>query len=170
MLLIDGNRNGSQVLFDHEMHIARQGGRDEACVKCHHMRKPQEAVSECSACHRDMYLPVDMFDHDTHVEQMEGNAGCGKCHTDPAALKQRANTKPCAECHREMRPIGTRVEISTDQQTTMAVGYMDAMHGLCISCHEEVQEKLERRNENFARCATCHQNSAGDHNELGRVQ
>ncbi|MDB4433239.1 hypothetical protein N9166_00705, partial [bacterium] len=109
-LMIDGNRDGDYVLFDHERHIEKQGGRnDGSCVRCHHMKKPYEEVTECSGCHADMYLATDIFDHATHEERTNGNEGCVECHTDPAADKVRENAKPCAECHKTMRPEGTLV-------------------------------------------------------------
>ena len=115
-LMIDANRDGDYVLFDHDMHIERQGGRNKAsCIRCHHMNKPYEEVSECSGCHADMYLAVDIFEHSLHVERTNGNDGCIECHTDPAASKLRENTKACSECHERMRPEGTLVEIPKER-------------------------------------------------------
>jgi Ni/Fe-hydrogenase subunit HybB-like protein len=156
-LMIDGNRDGDYVLFDHDAHIERQGGRDnDSCIRCHHMQKPYEEVSECSGCHSDMYLAVDIFGHSLHVEKTDGNAGCIECHTDPLADKVRDNVKPCAECHETMRPEGTLVDIPEEQQTTIAASYMDALHTSCMGCHEEEHEKLEEPNENFTNCTNCH--------------
>jgi Ni/Fe-hydrogenase subunit HybB-like protein len=157
-LMIDGNRDGDYVLFDHDSHIERQGGRDnnDTCIRCHHMQKPYEEVSECSGCHSDMYLPVDIFVHSFHVEHTDGNDGCIECHTDPLAAKVRDNVKPCAECHETMRPDGTLVEIPEEEQTTIAASYMDALHTSCMGCHEEEHDKLEERNENFTNCTNCH--------------
>jgi Ni/Fe-hydrogenase subunit HybB-like protein len=160
VLKIDGNRDGDCVLFDHEMHIDEQGNRDESCVKCHHMKKPGEKVSMCVDCHKDMYLAVDIFDHETHAKKMGGNKGCAECHTDPAAQKTRATAKSCDSCHEDMRPSGTFVQIEKGRQSTMAPGYLDAMHGLCVSCHEREKSKLEKPDENFARCANCHGNAS----------
>jgi hypothetical protein len=107
-----------------------------------------------------MYLAVDIFDHESHVEHTHGNAGCVECHTDPAAEKVRATTKDCGECHETMRPEGTRVDIVKAQQTSMATGYMDAMHGSCIGCHEEEMAKREEWDLNTAAdltlCTNCH--------------
>ena len=161
VLMIDGNRDGEYVLFDHEMHISKQGERDSSCVKCHHMRKPYEKVSKCASCHSDMYLPVDIFNHEEHVERMDGNVGCSKCHTNPAELKVRENTKRCAECHKTMRPKEALVQIPKDRQSTMGAGYMDAMHGLCVDCHEKEKDRLKEPNENFARCTHCHRDLPG---------
>jgi nitrate/TMAO reductase-like tetraheme cytochrome c subunit len=159
-LMIDGNRDGDYVLFDHETHVSKQGGDDRSCVLCHHMQKPYEEVSECTGCHSDMYLAVEIFDHGTHVEHTKGNEGCIECHTDSAADKVREAAKDCRECHETMRPEGTRVDIVEAQQTTMAPGYMDAMHGACISCHEEEMEAREETNgdqvADLTLCANCH--------------
>ena len=92
-LMIDGNRDGDYVLFDHDAHIERQGGRDNgSCILCHHMQKPYEEVSECSGCHSDMYLPVDIFAHSFHVERTNGNDGCIECHTDPSGRQGQRRT------------------------------------------------------------------------------
>jgi nitrate/TMAO reductase-like tetraheme cytochrome c subunit len=159
-LMIDGNRDGDYVLFDHEKHVSKQGGGEDTCVLCHHMQKPYEEVSECTGCHSDMYLAVDIFDHDTHVEHKNGNQGCIECHTDPDADKVRDATKDCRECHETMRPEGTRVDIVEAQQTTMAPGYMDALHEACISCHEEEMAAREEANgdlgEDLTLCTNCH--------------
>jgi Ni/Fe-hydrogenase subunit HybB-like protein len=159
-LMIDGNRDGDYVLFDHEKHVAKQGGGEDTCTLCHHMQKPYEEVSECTGCHSDMYLAVDIFDHDTHVEHKNGNEGCVECHTDPAADKVREATKDCRECHETMRPEGTRVDIAEVQQTTIAPGYMDALHEACIGCHEEEMAAREEANgdldDDLTLCTNCH--------------
>jgi Ni/Fe-hydrogenase subunit HybB-like protein len=155
-LMIDGNRDGDYVLFDHEKHLFSRAGEERPCVSCHHMKKPYEKVSTCVGCHADMYLQVDIFDHVIHVQRTNGNDGCSTCHRDPSADKVRENTTPCRECHKTMRPEGTLIEIPDSRQTTVAPGYMDALHGLCVSCHEKEKEHLEEPNDNFARCTNCH--------------
>jgi len=164
-LMIDGNRDGDYVIFDHETHVSKQGGGDDSCVLCHHMQKPYEEVSECSDCHSDMYLAVDIFDHDSHVEHTNGNEGCIECHTDPAAEKVRETAKECRECHESMRPEGTLVEIPDEEQTTIAVGYMDAMHEACIGCHEEEMEARAEADgepaEDLTLCTNCHRDLPG---------
>ncbi|MBW2277466.1 MAG: hypothetical protein JRF63_08240 [Deltaproteobacteria bacterium] len=161
VLMVDANRNGDYVLFDHESHIGEQAerrtlDRDDTCVLCHHMRKPYEKVSRCSDCHADMYLDRDIFDHDVHESRTGGNAGCAKCHQDPLLSKVRANTKPCAECHTQMRPAGTLVEVPVERQSTIAPGFRDAAHGLCVGCHQREQQQRRELGEDFARCTTCH--------------
>jgi Ni/Fe-hydrogenase subunit HybB-like protein len=156
-LMIDGNRDGDYVLFDHEAHIERRGGRNNgSCIQCHHMQKPYEEVSECSGCHSDMYLETDIFEHAIHVEKTDGNDGCIECHTDPLAVKVRDNVKPCGECHETMRPEGTLVDIPEAQQTTVAASYMDALHTSCMGCHEEEHENIADPPEDFTNCTNCH--------------
>jgi len=155
-LMIDGNRNGDYVIFNHDMHIDKEGGRNDSCLRCHHMQNPYEEVSECYGCHSDMYLTADIFDHSYHVKKTSGNEGCTECHADPYATKIRSNSKPCEDCHETMRPPGTLVEIAKEDQTTLAAAYMDAMHEMCVGCHEERKHQLEEHNEDFDRCTTCH--------------
>jgi Ni/Fe-hydrogenase subunit HybB-like protein len=155
-LMIDGNRDGDYVIFDHERHVSNQGGRDSSCVRCPHLTNPHDNATGCSGCHADMYLAVDIFDHQLHVDETNGNEGCIECHTDPLADKVRENVKPCQECHKTMRPEGTLVEIAEDQQTTMALGYMDAMHKMCADCHKAEKAGLEQPNDAFDSCVNCH--------------
>jgi Ni/Fe-hydrogenase subunit HybB-like protein len=155
-LMIDGNRDGDYVIFNHDLHIDNQGGRNDSCVSCHHMQNPYEEASECSSCHSDMYLEVDIFNHSYHMEKKGGNDGCIECHTDPLADKLRDNAKPCGDCHETMRPGGTLVEIAEGEQTSLAAAYMDAMHEMCVGCHESKKNELEVPNEDFDRCTNCH--------------
>jgi Ni/Fe-hydrogenase subunit HybB-like protein len=159
VLMIDGNRDGDYVLFDHEMHIGKNGGKDDSCVLCHHMNKPYEKASKCYDCHSDMYMPVYIFDHEYHVGKTGGNQHCTECHTDLSQPKVRENAKPCEECHKNLRPEGSLVNVEDPHKKYMAAGYMDAMHNLCITCHKNKQEQLADRDENFGRCATCHRDT-----------
>ena len=155
VLLLDGNRNGQYVLFDHEQHEIRNG-EEKSCALCHHMNKPLDTSTGCYMCHNDMYLPVDIFDHELHMGKIGGNSYCSECHLDSSFPKVRQNTKNCQACHKSMVAIGSRVKASSPRIDSRAVGYMNAVHGLCIKCHEEVQESLSPPNENFSRCANCH--------------
>ena len=159
VLMIDGNRDGRYVLFDHEQHqstLSEAGAIDTSCVLCHHMNKPFDRGTRCYECHTDMYMSVDIFDHDVHMEQLGGNVGCSECHQDPRQLKVRENTPDCLDCHKGMRPDGSRVNVTDPARRYLASGYMDAMHGLCIDCHEEMQPKLAEPREEFSRCTNCH--------------
>jgi len=66
VMMIDGNRDGRYVLFDHERHSARNKDK-EGCGLCHHMSKPYNRYSGCSECHSDMYITVDIFNHELHM-------------------------------------------------------------------------------------------------------
>jgi hypothetical protein len=169
VLMIDGNRDGRYVLFDHDAHadrLGRFGDRDTSCVLCHHMNKPFNQGTRCFECHSDMYLPFDIFDHQLHMDEHDGNAGCVECHKDPNLRKFRGNSTDCLECHKGMRPEGSRVNVTDPRKRNLASGYMDAMHELCISCHEETQHTLVEPDENFSRCTHCHRGLPGMDDEV----
>jgi len=136
-VIIDGNRADGAVLFNHDKHIREQGA-NESCVKCHHMVKPMDEATSCAECHRDMFLKTLIFDHAFHEKRHEGNKGCEKCHkrNEP---KSPQTTKVCTECHKAMEAKGSRITIQTKgpDRLKFTVGYKDAMHGLCVSCHKE---------------------------------
>ena len=115
-------------------------GRDESCVLCHHMNKPYDRNTGCYKCHSDMYLKVDVFDHRLHTDKIGGNKECHQCHADELVEKTRDNTKNCLECHKTMVVVGSRVEVSSPRINSMAAGYMDALHKLCIDCHKETEQ------------------------------
>jgi len=169
--MIDGNRNGDYVLFDHDGHtetLAEDGDPDTSCVLCHHMAKPFDEATECYECHADMYLTVDIFDHETHIGELGGNAGCGECHQNSGAPKTRQNSTECIQCHEGMRREGSRVQVVDSTRHYLAAGYMDAMHELCVTCHEERQPTLTIPNENFSRCTNCHQGLPSLRSDLWR--
>jgi len=155
VMMLDSNRNGRYVLFDHKAHESRYDG-DKSCALCHHMSKPYDRYTGCYECHNDMYLNVDVFDHELHMEKTGGNPHCSDCHTDMSRPKVRENTKDCLECHKGMIADGSRIEPSAPTMDSRTVGYMDAVHGLCITCHEEEQKAMPEPNENLSRCQHCH--------------
>lgn len=159
VLLIDGNRDDDFVLFDHRRHVELAGSEGRGCTWCHHMNPPLAKATGCSRCHADMYLARDIFDHDLHQQALGGNQGCHQCHRDPARPKTRADTPACATCHPDLRPAGTLVEVSGGKHPDAAPGYMDAMHGLCVSCHQQRQDQLAVPWEGFSRCAACHRDT-----------
>jgi Ni/Fe-hydrogenase subunit HybB-like protein len=155
VLMIDGNRNGDAVLFDHDDHIKRLHG-DDSCKECHHLNLPFDEEAPCYACHRDMYEPTSTFDHAFHVQELNGTAGCIKCHKDPGAVKTLETAAPCSECHRDLVVAGSRIKAPHDVWRA-AAGYVDAMHGLCVKCHEQsVRERPADTPEHLERCDTCH--------------
>jgi hypothetical protein len=109
-----------------------------------------------------MYLATDTFVHASHVRELGGNEGCARCHDDPARVKHRDATTGCLECHTGMVAAESRIRLPEEGMTGIAAGYMDAMHGLCIKCHEE---KIENQPVNygpeFARCSNCHRDADG---------
>lgn len=155
LVLIDGNRSGELALFDHEEHAARFGG-EASCAACHHLNLPLDEASSCSACHRDMYAPTSVFDHALHAEAHGGNEGCPECHTGDQQVKSYETATACAECH-PAEPATRAVIPDPAERWQPASGYMDAMHGLCVTCHvEEVSSTPGEHPAHLARCSTCH--------------
>jgi len=161
LLLLDGNRDGRYVLFHHDAHVEALRATD-SCETCHHQDRPFERQSACGACHRDMYAETDIFEHATHVAWLGGNDGCSRCHTDPGAVKTRVTSTPCIECHQQMAAAGSIVLPPEGGAKGIAASYVDAMHGLCVRCHEQKRtEESARFGEGFARCLNCHRNATG---------
>ncbi|MCX7014629.1 MAG: hypothetical protein NTW86_19105, partial [Candidatus Sumerlaeota bacterium] len=156
--VLDGNRDGRLVLFSHEGHIKELTG-DQSCVVCHHENLPFDENTACGECHRDMYEPTDIFDHETHVEKLHGADSCLECHADAKGAKTRATAAPCETCHGGMLVDGSFLAKPANGMTGMAPGYKEAMHGLCIGCHD--REAQKRNNEAFSRCDECHRDVSG---------
>ena len=160
VMVIDGNRDGRQVLFSHPMH-EKQAGNDKSCPVCHHQNMPLQKNSPCSECHRDMYKTSDIFDHRSHQRKLGGNESCLKCHEDYDLPKTRETAVACDHCHENMAARGTRIK-PEQTLTGLAPSYMDAMHGLCIGCHEETQKrKSSKYKASFRQCANCHRGQEG---------
>ena len=155
LLSIDGNRDGRLVLFPHGRHIEELGG-EASCAKCHHLNMPLDTNSTCAECHRDMYRTTDIFDHALHVDKLDGNNGCADCHDDREA-KTRQTAASCVECHDQMIAPGSIVSPPAGGIEGFAAGYMDAMHGICITCHEEtVGKNPQQYDAAFSECGNCH--------------
>ncbi len=155
LFAIDGNRDGTMVLFDHDRHVERVG-TDTSCGSCHHLNLPFDRATSCSDCHRDMYEPTVLFSHDSHVQSVAQARGCVECHDPEQATKSYETATPCGECHWAQVAAGPIIEPPNDHWED-AVGYMDAMHDLCVSCHEQsVLEYPDRYSPDLARCAYCH--------------
>jgi len=153
VMLINGNRDGRMVPFNHAGHVEHLG-EEKSCLQCHHQNIPFDQNTSCHQCHRDMYEMTDTFDHALHVCEVGGNRGCAQCHADEPARKTRQTAKACQACHAEMAVKGSRIPMPEQGLTGLAPSYMDAMHGLCIACHEEVEKKQSKAH--HARCDTCH--------------
>lgn len=160
LLIIDGNRNGRLVVFPHQFHRDKLDG-EASCVLCHHQALPFDQNTACSECHRDMYLPTDLFNHSVHIARLDENAGCVECHTDPTKPKTRENTKFCIECHQDTILRDSIIPLK-EESVEYAAGYMAAMHGLCITCHEQkLRGEPDKYCRNFADCGTCHRDING---------
>ncbi len=155
VLMIDGDRDGDLVLFDHDDHAERLGG-EESCETCHHITKPFDDNTSCFECHQDMYDERSVFDHEIHVVRLGGSTGCIECHADGTVVKSFETITECSECH--TAEIAAEAFIETpDERWGAAVGYMDAMHSLCVDCHQrEVLARPGELPESLNRCTTCH--------------
>ena len=152
MMVINGNRNANRVDFDHLAHQTylqeSAGGDENTCLTCHHLSKPNDEATACGECHQDMSQATSIFDHTLHQAALGGNASCVTCHHGEHTA---ATAKPCADCH---EPVAT----NTGQAALAhyAPGYKDAMHGACMSCHEQAVQA--RNKPDLNRCSTCHKN------------
>ncbi len=171
LLMIDGNRDGILVLFDHENHVERMGS-ESSCAMCHHLSLPLDCNSSCCECHRDMYETTPLFDHASHVAKvrtrgLEENGGPVEriSGLSPEVLDIRAarpldaihrQNDNCSECHTNYADV-KNVERAT----------------ACAECHEYqaiadpiIEAPGERWGEaaSYKRamhqlCITCHQKS-----------
>ena len=161
VLRIDGNRAREKAFFDHPDHTQRLGRKTpltyaflapsseqrEACLRCHHLNHPEDGATPCWLCHQDMYRSTSIFDHDLHEDALGGNQSCGECHAEGHA--DDTVQKPCQECHEEMVP-------GPEEETfnPLAPSYKEAMHGLCLECHRQESQRLQRPQ--LELCVTCH--------------
>jgi Ni/Fe-hydrogenase subunit HybB-like protein len=158
-LLMDPDRNGRYVVFDHDGHAERAEEKD-GCIRCHHKNRPLDNATPCSGCHRDVFLATNIFNHELHVNSAGGNNSCQECHTDASRPRSFENSIACISCHKEWdRPEETQATARTDRSELMAPGYMDAMHTLCVKCHEETAAENTDLGPDFGRCGTCHAES-----------
>jgi len=159
-LLINGDRDDDGVLFPHQMLIEKLGG-EASCAKCHHLSLPGDESSPCYRCHRDMNRKTSIFDHSVHVAKLQGKWSCDQCH-DPSQPKNLANSKPCHECHADDMALAPP---ETGRFDFWARSYADAMHGLCVKCHEEQDQESGRTR--LATCRTCHGNHEAPRADAG---
>jgi hypothetical protein len=168
VLSINGNRDNTEVVFDHLAHqeqlteaitgdssscltcqqfVSSLTSDNSACAACHHLSKPNDEATPCWECHQDMVLPTYIFDHTLHQTALGGNTACVECHVGE---HMPDTAKPCLECHETMLP-----QVGETAFNYVAPGYTDAMHGACIPCHEQESEAQARPE--LARCPACHQ-------------
>jgi Ni/Fe-hydrogenase subunit HybB-like protein len=174
VLRIYGSDNSTFVDFDHQAHVdllrklvpTEYATEQDMCVSCHHLSGEINGVSEsetgtasaqetafgppsCGACHSDVYNTTSIFDHNLHETLVVpgGNESCDKCHEGGHSA---STAVACVQCHDTMGP-------GEDGQPFdyIAPSYVDAMHGLCIKCHEAEAQKLDKPL--LPSCVTCHQ-------------
>jgi len=162
---VPGDRADSYVLFDHKGHQERLG-KTESCVKCHHRNTVLDRGTSCRTCHQYKYRATELFDHDVHVERYGGNASCSQCH-EPGEPKTVEASTDCAECHPKPSPELTEVKAKLDIPEGMAAGYVDAMHGLCVSCHMKEEAKQKAAQPYLSRCVNCHRDLPERQNAQG---
>lgn len=164
VLVIDGDRRGMSTTFAHAEHQRRLGGK-ESCATCHHIGMPGDQATSCARCHRLMNAEADVFDHTRHWQKVAAkerlggmvpaNNSCVFCHA--AASPKTADTaKPCLECHRKDMPIVAAWPYAKHSVPDLQhpVGYREAMHEMCITCHRARQASLGKTG--MDECAHCH--------------
>ncbi|MFZ5911989.1 MAG: NrfD/PsrC family molybdoenzyme membrane anchor subunit [Chloroflexota bacterium] len=146
---IDGNQAGYVVQFPHLEHQERLVDAETGesnCQTCHHLDLPGDQATACWTCHTDYHQPASIFDHSLHQQALGGNESCLECHTQEHV---RLTADICQDCHETMLPGEGEVAFSQ-----MAPGYKDAMHGRCLTCHQ--QQAVEQNKPELALCSTCH--------------
>lgn len=163
VLFIDGNRDSFGVTFSHVDHIRRQKGAD-SCAICHHMNMPLDHNSNCSSCHRKMYMTYDAFQHDWHASPGGANIACNTCHAQDMA-RTAENTKKCDDCHSDLIPEHASITVKQYR----ALSYTDALHGTCVDCHRKEASQDESK-EKLALCAACHGKAYPQDEALDRIE
>ena len=162
VLFIDGDRSGMSTEFPHLKH-QEMLGKEQSCIKCHHISLPNDQSTPCSRCHRSMFEKTSVFDHEKHIievaqkEHLSGlypqNKTCTICHLS-GSPKNISTAKGCLECHKKDMKIA-------DQSTfpghfIYAVSYIEAMHSRCVTCHKK--EKDIKNKPDLDKCWNCHRN------------
>jgi Ni/Fe-hydrogenase subunit HybB-like protein len=155
-LYIDGNRDAYGATFNHARHIDSLGQK-ESCRKCHHMNEPMDEQSGCYECHRSMYATTAAFDHDWHGSPEGGNIKCDICHT-PGEERTDQSAKKCSDCHADLTVDGAPVQVDD----YVAPSYVDAMHSLCVKCHED-RAAADTTLAAIRLCPTCHVSPSVDY-------
>ncbi len=152
VLKINNGDSSIYVDFNHTLHQETLG-KNESCVKCHHMNLTKNEITPCYLCHKDMYKSVSIFNHKQHEALFINDSSCQKCHFKERTLH---TFRPCTECHSALYPE----KLSISPLKYQAPAYMDGMHSLCINCHKKEWQKVNRPTPDY--CNTCHKNMEGD--------
>lgn len=155
-MFIDGNRDNYGVLFNHKMHVEKNGD-NQSCVLCHHMNVPLDKQSGCYECHSNMFQTADAFDHQWHKTSARANLTCQNCHTE-GLEKTKETAKECDHCHKDLIPENSMIKIDSYK----APSYVDAMHIQCIDCHRAKAQELADKKD-LALCKTCHESELPDY-------
>jgi Ni/Fe-hydrogenase subunit HybB-like protein len=135
--------------FRHDWH-ASSSGAGVGCIECHAKGEVRTAdtAKGCAECHGSTHS----FPHDWHTSSSGAGFDCEDCHT--SGVECTVETAPeCAQCHNGLVPACALIEVKQYQ----AIGYVSAMHQLCIGCHAELAQR--NQNPDFARCAHCHRSA-----------
>jgi hypothetical protein len=164
MLAINGNRDQTRVDFDHLAHQQRLEesavDREEICSTCHHLNKPNDEATACWECHQAMNGSTTIFDHTFHQQTLGGNVSCVECHAGEHTARTAA---PCVECHDEMGPPPGQASFND-----AAPGYEAAMHGACISCHQQAAESQNKPA--LGQCTACHRQDDMETVDVGEIE
>ncbi len=158
-LYIDGNRDGYRVMFKHTFHDSL----DISCGTCHHMNKPDDQATGCYECHNQMYQMSNAFNHDWHASENGADLNCFECHDKDISKGRKfmerdsLSKELCKDCHDGMFAVDALFNEYHDFKT---VSYTQAMHGLCITCHDTELKKdsvLREEKPNLSKCENCHE-------------
>ena len=150
-MIINGNGDDQAVAFNHQLHREKLGG-DNSCVKCHHLGLPNNDVPSCSSCHRDMLTPTSIFDRDKHEKAFATAKLKGELKMPPKV----EDAAGCISCHaQDMKGLSNYTE---QNFSFMAVGYRQAMHGQCLTCHRKLGKEKNCMTEAdcTGNCQFCH--------------
>jgi DnaJ-class molecular chaperone len=100
-----------------------------------------------------MFLPTSIFNHETHVADLHGNASCAQCHGKGEPIRVTP-TRKCSQCHDKDMMAANPVVKTFDSK--WAPSYKDAMHKMCIPCHVEKAKDAALKLPNLGRCGACH--------------
>jgi hypothetical protein len=108
-----------------------------------------------------MVATTSIFDHQEHLslvavdKELTGlhptNQSCVHCHQADGP-KCGETAESCLACHEEN--IWGNREMEESTEFTHAVGFVEAMHGTCLPCHE--REAVEQDRPELGECGNCH--------------
>ena len=160
ILIMKANKPGMSTEFPHLKHQDMLG-KEKSCVICHHMSLPGDKSTPCSRCHRKMFNKTLIFNHEMHISWVArnrqisglfpGNKTCIICHS-PGMPKSANNSVGCMECHKKDMNVADTLNLP--KHFLNADSYLDAMHKLCIGCHQKKKEQVNKPY--LDQCSNCH--------------